>query len=39
MFVACALEDGVAAAVVSGGALHVLRKSASGLAWAKRALA
>ena len=28
MFVAAALEDGVAAAVVSGGALHVLKKSA-----------
>ena len=38
MFVAAALEDGVAAAVVSGGALHVLKKSASGLAWTKRAL-
>jgi len=39
MFVAAALEDGVAAAVVSGGALHVLKKGPSGLAWTKRGLA
>ena len=39
MFVACALEDGVAAAVVSGDALHVLKKGPSGLVWTKRALA
>jgi Trk K+ transport system NAD-binding subunit len=39
MFVAAALEDGVAAAVVSGGSLHVLKKGPSGLAWTKRALA
>ncbi|MEO8587177.1 MAG: NAD-binding protein [Acidobacteriota bacterium] len=38
MFVACALEDDVAAAVVSEGALHVLKKSPSGLVWTKRAL-
>ena len=38
MFVAAALEDGVAAAVVSGGALHVLKKGPSGLVWTRRGL-
>jgi hypothetical protein len=37
--VATALEDGVAAAVVSGGALHVLKSGPSGFVWTKRALA
>lgn len=39
MFVAAALEEGVEAAVVSGGALHVLRRTDSGLAWSRRPLA
>ena len=39
MFVASALEEGVEAAVVSGGALHVLRRGDSGLAWSRRPLA
>ena len=39
LFVASALEEGVEAAVVSGGALHVLRRTDAGLAWSRRALA
>jgi Trk K+ transport system NAD-binding subunit len=39
MFVASALEDGVEAAVVSDGALHVLRRGDAGLAWSRRPLA
>jgi voltage-gated potassium channel Kch len=39
MFVAAALEEGVEAAVVSDGALHVLRRGDSGLAWTRRVLA
>jgi Trk K+ transport system NAD-binding subunit len=39
MFVAAAFEEGVEAAVVSGGALHFLRRTDAGLAWSQRPLA
>ncbi len=38
MFVATALADGVEAAVVDGGALHVLTRGDAGLAWSRREL-
>jgi voltage-gated potassium channel Kch len=39
MFVAAALEEGVEAAVVEGGALHVLLRTDTGLSWSRRPLA